>query len=260
MGAGAREVASGASCRRRLPDWRFPGRPRVAATRPAEQARGRLPCERAERIDPIVRVRPSGRAAVMDAILDAATELFADRGPNAVTVRSIAERAGINHALVHRYFGTKEDLIGAVVGARAGALHGARRTRRRPGRHARPRPAGARRATQLRTVPGPGDPRRVPNRSGCSRASRSSASLLGVVSARCRRAGCRGRHRGPRASRSRPWRRWRWAGGSSATTSRRAWRSMTLPREQVDAPHRRLHHLGPAGTAGGPHAPGQESR
>jgi TetR/AcrR family transcriptional regulator, repressor for neighboring sulfatase len=66
--------------------------------------------------DPAARPRPSGRAAVMGAILDAATELFAERGPNAVTVRSIAERAGINHALVHRYFGTKEDLIGAVVG------------------------------------------------------------------------------------------------------------------------------------------------
>lgn len=51
----------------------------------------------------------------MDAVLDAATELIADRGPNAVTVRAIAERAGINHALVHRYFGTKEDLIGAVI-------------------------------------------------------------------------------------------------------------------------------------------------
>ncbi len=59
--------------------------------------------------------RPSGRAAVMDAVLDAATELIADRGPNAVTVRAIAERAGINHALVHRYFGTKDDLIGAVI-------------------------------------------------------------------------------------------------------------------------------------------------
>jgi len=61
------------------------------------------------------RSRPSGRAAVMDAVLDAATELIADRGPNAVTVRAIAERAGVNHALVHRYFGTKEDLIGAVI-------------------------------------------------------------------------------------------------------------------------------------------------
>lgn len=61
------------------------------------------------------RLKPSGRAAVMDAVLDAATELIADRGPNAVTVRAIAERAGVNHALVHRYFGTKDDLIGSVI-------------------------------------------------------------------------------------------------------------------------------------------------
>lgn len=61
------------------------------------------------------RVRPSGRVAVMDAVLDAATELIADRGPRAVTVRAIAERAGVNHALVHRYFGSKDDLIGAVI-------------------------------------------------------------------------------------------------------------------------------------------------
>jgi AcrR family transcriptional regulator len=61
------------------------------------------------------RLKPSGRTAVMDAVLDAATELIADRGPNAVTVRAIAQRAGVNHALVHRYFGTKEDLIAAVI-------------------------------------------------------------------------------------------------------------------------------------------------
>jgi AcrR family transcriptional regulator len=51
----------------------------------------------------------------MDAVLDAATELIADRGPKAVTVRAIAQRAGVNHALVHRYFGSKEELIAAVI-------------------------------------------------------------------------------------------------------------------------------------------------
>ena len=51
----------------------------------------------------------------MDAVLDAATELIADRGQDAVTVRAIAARAGINHALVHRYFGSKDELIAAVI-------------------------------------------------------------------------------------------------------------------------------------------------
>ena len=30
-------------------------------------------------------------------------------------MRAIAERAGVNHALVHRYFGTKDELIGSVI-------------------------------------------------------------------------------------------------------------------------------------------------
>jgi len=60
----------------------------------------------------------------MDAVLDAATELIADRGPRAVTVRAIAERAGVNHALVHRYFGTKEDLIVAVIAREVASFRG----------------------------------------------------------------------------------------------------------------------------------------
>jgi AcrR family transcriptional regulator len=51
----------------------------------------------------------------MDAVLDAAAELLVEVGPHAATVRAIAERAGVNHALVHRYFGTKEDLVRAVL-------------------------------------------------------------------------------------------------------------------------------------------------
>lgn len=50
----------------------------------------------------------------MAAVLAVAAELLAERGPREVTVRDVAERAGVNHALVHRYFGTKEDLFRAV--------------------------------------------------------------------------------------------------------------------------------------------------
>jgi AcrR family transcriptional regulator len=39
----------------------------------------------------------------------AARRLFAERGVNGVTVREIAQAAGVTHGLVHRYFGTKED-------------------------------------------------------------------------------------------------------------------------------------------------------
>ncbi|MCA2274234.1 TetR/AcrR family transcriptional regulator [Mycobacterium intracellulare] len=58
---------------------------------------------------------PTGRAEVAAAILEAATELFAERGPAATSIRDIAARAGVNHGLVFRHFGTKEQLVGAVL-------------------------------------------------------------------------------------------------------------------------------------------------
>ena len=44
-------------------------------------------------------------------ILDAATFLIAELGWSAVTTRRIAERAGVNNALIHYYFGTKNALL-----------------------------------------------------------------------------------------------------------------------------------------------------
>jgi AcrR family transcriptional regulator len=58
---------------------------------------------------------PRGRDAVMAAVQAAAVELLADSGPRDVTVRAVAQRAGVNHALIHRHFGTKDGLIRAVV-------------------------------------------------------------------------------------------------------------------------------------------------
>ena len=51
----------------------------------------------------------------MGAVVAAATELFAERGPAATSIRDIAARCGVNHGLVHRHFGAKERLVGAVV-------------------------------------------------------------------------------------------------------------------------------------------------
>jgi AcrR family transcriptional regulator len=59
--------------------------------------------------------RRRGRDATTAAILDAAEELFHERGYEAVTVRDIAEQAGVSHALVHQYAGSKEDLFRAVL-------------------------------------------------------------------------------------------------------------------------------------------------
>lgn len=44
-------------------------------------------------------------------ILSAATHLIAELGWPAVTTRRIAERAGVNNALIHYYFGTKDALL-----------------------------------------------------------------------------------------------------------------------------------------------------
>jgi len=48
-------------------------------------------------------------------ILDAAEELFAVRNPVSITVREVALRAGVTHALIHQYVGSKDDLHKAVV-------------------------------------------------------------------------------------------------------------------------------------------------
>jgi len=48
-------------------------------------------------------------------ILDAARRLFAVGGLRGTTVRAVAEEAGCDPALVHHYFGTKQDLFLAAV-------------------------------------------------------------------------------------------------------------------------------------------------
>lgn len=58
---------------------------------------------------------PTGRDAVRAAVLENAAQLFAERGPTATSVRDIAERAGINHGLIFRHFGAKENLVAAVL-------------------------------------------------------------------------------------------------------------------------------------------------
>ncbi len=64
-------------------------------------------------------------AVTRQAILSAARELFAAHGVDGVSVRQIAAKAGVNHALVHRYFGAKDDMVAAILlaeGQRMSAL------------------------------------------------------------------------------------------------------------------------------------------
>ena len=58
---------------------------------------------------------PRRRETTIGEILDAAERLFAGRGFTDVTVRDIAAAAGVSHALVHRYLGTKEEIFRAVL-------------------------------------------------------------------------------------------------------------------------------------------------
>jgi AcrR family transcriptional regulator len=66
--------------------------------------------------------RPAGShaGAGQEALLRATRELMAEKGLPRVTVREVAERAGVQPALVNYYFGGKEGLLRAVVALVAG--------------------------------------------------------------------------------------------------------------------------------------------
>jgi AcrR family transcriptional regulator len=55
--------------------------------------------------------KTAARTAAEDALLDAAERLLAGVGQAGITTRRIAEEAGINHGLVHYYFGSNENLL-----------------------------------------------------------------------------------------------------------------------------------------------------
>jgi len=59
--------------------------------------------------------RPAGNSDTRDRILTSARELFARNGIGNTSIRAVAAAAGVDSALVHHYFGTKEKLFGAAV-------------------------------------------------------------------------------------------------------------------------------------------------
>ncbi len=59
--------------------------------------------------------RRGGDSGTRDAILDAARARFAAHGYDGATIRGIAADAGVDPALVHHFFGTKERLFAAAV-------------------------------------------------------------------------------------------------------------------------------------------------
>jgi AcrR family transcriptional regulator len=59
--------------------------------------------------------RRAGESGTREAILDAARQQFADRGYDRATIRGIAAAAGVDPALVHHYYGSKEQLFAAAM-------------------------------------------------------------------------------------------------------------------------------------------------
>lgn len=59
--------------------------------------------------------RPPGPSDTRDRILASARELFARNGIDKTSIRAIATAAGVDGALVHHYFGTKQQLFVAAV-------------------------------------------------------------------------------------------------------------------------------------------------
>ena len=58
-----------------------------------------------------METKTSSRAAAEEALLDAAERLLVDVGYARITTRRVAEEAGVNHGLVHYYFGSNENLL-----------------------------------------------------------------------------------------------------------------------------------------------------
>jgi len=59
--------------------------------------------------------RPSGSSDTRERILASARELFARNGIDKTSIRAIAAAAGVDSALVHHYFGTKQQLFTAAI-------------------------------------------------------------------------------------------------------------------------------------------------
>jgi AcrR family transcriptional regulator len=55
--------------------------------------------------------KTTARSAAEEALLDAAERLLVDVGHAGITTRGLAEEAGLNHGLVHYYFGSIENVL-----------------------------------------------------------------------------------------------------------------------------------------------------
>jgi TetR/AcrR family transcriptional regulator, repressor for neighboring sulfatase len=61
------------------------------------------------------RTKPYGREQVIESIIDATLSLWTAKGPEEVSLRSIAAKADVTYGLVYRHFRTKEAVIRAAM-------------------------------------------------------------------------------------------------------------------------------------------------
>ncbi len=185
-------------------------RPTPSSDRPRDRrGAGRQRCRAGRR--PAHTGRRPGESGARDDILAAARTEFAEDGYDGATIRGIAARADVDPALVHHYFGAKEQLFEAAVElpvspADASATDPRRRTRahRRAGGAALPHGLGG--AAQPADLPGHAAfgrcrTSRPPSSCGACSSRRSSGRSHGPRRARRRAARHPGRlavHR-PRA-------------------------------------------------------------
>ncbi len=65
---------------------------------------------------------PTATGAKREAILDAALELFVERGFHGTAVPAVADRAGVGAGTIYRYFASKEALVNALYQQAKGAI------------------------------------------------------------------------------------------------------------------------------------------
>ncbi|BCW87475.1 hypothetical protein sos41_06040 [Alphaproteobacteria bacterium SO-S41] len=67
--------------------------------------------------------KSAGPSGTSELILDVAEDLFSKHGLHGVSIRDVANEAGVDTALLHYYFGTKRGLFDAVVKRRSEILN-----------------------------------------------------------------------------------------------------------------------------------------
>ncbi|MET7858912.1 TetR family transcriptional regulator [Streptomyces sp. NPDC005318] len=75
----------------------------------------RGPAERPRRRGRPARTAEATGPGARERILEAARTEFAERGYDKTSIRGIAKAAGVDAALVHHYFGTKDDVFAAAI-------------------------------------------------------------------------------------------------------------------------------------------------